>query len=127
MNNEAKWIIERIFDLTAHGASAAEITKILAAEKVSTPGWLNFKRHGAFSEYTNRRGQSCSVTSTARIIVNLVKMAGAASSIMSVMIFFAPSIDENQVLGVQMEPGEEQLLERLLKTGDKERAAKAEK
>ena len=49
VDDETKWIVERIFELAVHGAGAAKITKILTAEKVPTPGWLNFKRYGTFA------------------------------------------------------------------------------
>lgn len=46
---ETRWIIEKIFDLAVHGTGAAKITRILVADKVPTPGWLNFQRHGTFA------------------------------------------------------------------------------
>lgn len=46
---ETKWIIEKIFDMALHGAGAAKITRTLVAEKVPTPGWLNYKRYGTFA------------------------------------------------------------------------------
>ena len=49
VDNETKWIIEKIFDLAVHGAGAAKITKILTAEKVPTAGYLNFIRYGTFA------------------------------------------------------------------------------
>ncbi len=49
VDEETKWIIEKIFDLAFHGAGAARITKALIAEKVPTAGWLNFQRYGTFA------------------------------------------------------------------------------
>lgn len=48
VDEETKWIIEKIFDLTVHGAGASKITAALVAEKVQTPGYLNYKRYGKF-------------------------------------------------------------------------------
>ena len=49
IDGETKWIIERIFDLAAHGAGAAKIARTLIAEKVPTASWMNFKRYGKFA------------------------------------------------------------------------------
>lgn len=49
VDEETKWIIERIFDLAVHGAGAGKITRILIRDKVPTPGWLNYKRYGTFA------------------------------------------------------------------------------
>ena len=46
---ETRWIIEKIFDLAVHGRGAASITRILIAEKVPTPGFINFQRDGTFA------------------------------------------------------------------------------
>lgn len=55
VDEETKWIIEKIFDLAVHGAGAAKIAKVLIAEKVPTAGWLNFKRYGTFAHiYENQ-------------------------------------------------------------------------
>mgnify|MGYP001024503733 CR=1 FL=1 len=49
VDDETKWIIEKIFALAVHGAGAAKITHILAAEQIPTPSWLNFQRYGTFA------------------------------------------------------------------------------
>lgn len=49
VDEETRWIIEKIFDLAFHGAGAAKITNILIDEKVPTPGWLNYTRYGTFA------------------------------------------------------------------------------
>ena len=46
---ETRWIVEKIFELAVHGRGAASITRILVEEKVPTPGWLNYERHGTFA------------------------------------------------------------------------------
>ncbi len=55
VDEETKWIIEKIFYLAIHGAGAAKITKILISEKVPTAGWLNYQRYGTFANiYANQ-------------------------------------------------------------------------
>ena len=49
VDDGTKWIVEKIFALAIHGAGAARITHILAAEQIPTPGWLNFQRYGTFA------------------------------------------------------------------------------
>lgn len=47
---ETKWIVEKIFDLAAHGMGAAKITRILVEEKIPTPGWLHYSRDGTYAQ-----------------------------------------------------------------------------
>ena len=49
VDDETKWIIEKIFALAIQGAGAAKITHILAAEQIPTASWLNFQRYGTFA------------------------------------------------------------------------------
>lgn len=49
IDEETRWIIEKIFDLAHHGAGAAKISKVLTQEQVPTPGWLNYQRNGTFA------------------------------------------------------------------------------
>ena len=49
IDEETRWIIEKIFDLAVHGAGAGKITKQLVLDKVPTAGWLNYKRYGKFA------------------------------------------------------------------------------
>ena len=42
-DEDTRWIIEKIFDLAAHGAGPTKIRTILDKEHVPTPGWLNYK------------------------------------------------------------------------------------
>ena len=49
------WIIEKIFDMAIHGAGAAKICKDLIAERIPTPGFLNYQRYGTFANiYANQ-------------------------------------------------------------------------
>ena len=49
IDEETRWIVEKIFDLAIHGKGAASITRILIAEKVPTPGFINCQRDGTFA------------------------------------------------------------------------------
>lgn len=49
IDEETRWIVERIFNLALQGNGAAKITNILTAEKIPTAGWLNFQRYGTFA------------------------------------------------------------------------------
>ena len=49
IDEETKWIVEKIFNLAVHGAGAAHITHMLIKERVPTPGWLNYTRYGTFA------------------------------------------------------------------------------
>ena len=49
IDEETRWIIEKIYDLAYHGAGAAKICKILTQEQVPTASWLNFQRYGTFA------------------------------------------------------------------------------
>ena len=57
IDEETRWIVEKIFDLAVHGAGAARITRILVNEKVPTPGWINYKRDGTLRQYLCRRAR----------------------------------------------------------------------
>ena len=49
IDEETKWIVEKIFELALLGNGASKIMKLLIADKVPTPGYLNYKRFGTFS------------------------------------------------------------------------------
>ncbi|MBR6645988.1 MAG: DUF4368 domain-containing protein, partial [Clostridia bacterium] len=51
VDDETKWVIEKIFELAYHGAGAARITTVLMEEKIPTPAWFNYTRYGTFSRY----------------------------------------------------------------------------
>ena len=49
IDEETRWIVEKIYDMALQGTGAAKITKILTAEKIPTAGWLNYQRYGTFA------------------------------------------------------------------------------
>lgn len=49
VDEETKWIVEKIYEYALLGNGSGRITKMLIAEKVPTPGYLNYKRDGTFA------------------------------------------------------------------------------
>ena len=51
IDEETRWIIEKIFGYALNGKGAGKITKLLIEEKVPTPAWINYKRNGTFARF----------------------------------------------------------------------------
>ena len=49
IDEETRWIVEKIFELALLGNGASKIMKLLIADRVPTPSYLNYKRFGTFS------------------------------------------------------------------------------
>jgi len=49
IDDETRWIIERIYALALQGSGAARISHILVEEQIPTPAWLNYQRYGTFA------------------------------------------------------------------------------
>lgn len=49
IDEETRWIVEKIFDMAAHGMGPAKIVGHLIDNKVPTSAWLNFQRYGYFA------------------------------------------------------------------------------
>ena len=49
MDDETKWIIEKIFALAVQGNGSSKIANLLIAEQISTPSWFQFQRYGTFA------------------------------------------------------------------------------
>lgn len=49
IDEETRWIVEKIYALALQGMGAAKITHILTTEKIPTAGWLNYQRYGTFA------------------------------------------------------------------------------
>ncbi len=48
IDEETRWVVEKIFDLAAHGCGAAKIARVLYDEKVPTPAYWHYMRQGKF-------------------------------------------------------------------------------
>lgn len=58
IDTEYRWIVEKIFDLAAHGKGGAAICRSLTEEKVPTPAWINYQRHGTFAHIFEGKPES---------------------------------------------------------------------
>ena len=58
VDEETKWIVEKIFSLAYQGYGSAKITKVLREEKVPTASWLNFTRYGIFAHILKEKPES---------------------------------------------------------------------
>ena len=68
IDEETRWIIEKIFDLAQQGAGAAKITSILITEHIPTPGSLNYQRYGTFANiYADQPEEKQWAWSTAQV------------------------------------------------------------
>ena len=58
VDEETKWIVEKIFSLAYQGYGSAKITKVLREEKVPTASWLNFTRYGTLAHIFEGKPES---------------------------------------------------------------------
>lgn len=58
IDDETRWIIEKIFQLAVQGAGAGRITKALIAEEIPTPSWFNFQRYNTFAHIHDGQPES---------------------------------------------------------------------
>ncbi len=49
IDNETRWIVEKIYNLALAGDGPSKIQRILVNEKIPTPAWLNFQRYGTWA------------------------------------------------------------------------------
>ena len=49
VDDETKWIVEKIFALAVQGKGPSRIANLLIAEQIPTPSWFNFQRYGTFA------------------------------------------------------------------------------
>ncbi len=49
IDEETRWIIEKMFDMAAHGAGMKRIAQALAKEKIPTPGFTAYQRSGLYA------------------------------------------------------------------------------
>ena len=49
VDEENRWVIEKMFDMAAHGAGTKRIAQALAKEKIPTPGSIAFERFGLYA------------------------------------------------------------------------------
>lgn len=73
IDEETRWIVEKIFTLAAHGAGAAKITRELTQAQVPTPGWLNYQRYGTFAHIYEGEPESKAYAWTVAQVKSILK------------------------------------------------------
>ncbi|MBD5080328.1 MAG: DUF4368 domain-containing protein [Ruminococcaceae bacterium] len=57
-DEDTRWIVEKIFDLAAHGVGAAKICKTLSEEHIPTPAYINYQKYGLYAHLIEGRPES---------------------------------------------------------------------
>ena len=73
IDEETKWIVEKIFDLAAHGAGSAKIARTLIEEKVPTPGYLLYQKYGKFANIYENASKEKSYAWTLAVVKSILK------------------------------------------------------
>ena len=73
IDEETKWIVEKIFSLASHGYGSAKIARTLIEEKVPTPGYLLYKKYGKFSNIYEGAPEEKSYAWTLAVVKNILK------------------------------------------------------
>ena len=73
IDEETRWIVEKIFLMAAHGAGAAKITKTLIEEKVPTPGYLLYQKYGKFANIYEGAPEEKSYSWTIAVVKSILK------------------------------------------------------
>ena len=58
VDEETRWIVDKIYSLALQGGGAAKITKALIEQQIPTPAWLNFQRYGKFAHIFEEEPES---------------------------------------------------------------------
>ena len=73
IDEETRWVVEKIFDLAAHGCGAAKIARVLYDEKVPTPAYWHYMRQGKFDYVFADAPEDKAYSWTIPIIRNILK------------------------------------------------------
>ena len=73
VDEETKWIVEKIFSLALLGYGANTIRKKLVDEKILTPGYLQYKRYGTFAHIYADAPEKMSYDWTLTSVKNILK------------------------------------------------------
>ena len=73
IDEETRWVVEKIFDLAAHGYGAAKIARVLYDEKVPTPAYWHYMRQGKFDYIFADAPEDKAYSWTIPIIRNILK------------------------------------------------------
>lgn len=72
-DEDTRWIVEKIFDLAAHGMGAAKICKTLSEEQIPTPAWINYQKYGRFAHIVEEQPESKRYAWIVSQVKNLLK------------------------------------------------------
>lgn len=96
---ETKWIVEKIFDLAAHGMGAAKITRVLVEEQVPTPGWLHYSREGTYARFYENEPEekryAWNITAVKKILKDENYIGNSIHNRLSVMSFKNKKLTRN--------------------------------
>ena len=73
IDEETRWIVEKIYEYALLGHGSWKIMKMLTEEKVPTPGYLNYKRDGSFSNIYAGASEEKAYAWTAAQIKSILK------------------------------------------------------
>lgn len=73
VDEETRWIIEKIYNLAYYGSGAARICKLLTQEQIPTASWLNFQRYGTFAHIFKDQPESKRYTWTIAQVKSILK------------------------------------------------------
>lgn len=73
IDEETRWIIEKIYNLAYYGSGAARICKLLTQEQIPTASWLNFQRYGTFAHIFKDQPESKRYTWTIAQVKSILK------------------------------------------------------
>lgn len=96
---DTKWIVEKIFDLAAHGMGAAKITRILVEERVPTPGWPHYSREGTCARFyegePEEKRYGWNITAVKKILKDENYIGNSINNRLSVMSFKNKKLTRN--------------------------------
>ena len=96
---DTKWIVEKIFDLAAHGMGAAKITRILVEERVPTPGWLHYSREGTYARFyegeSEEKRYGWNITAVKKILKDENYIGNSINNRLSVISFKNKKLTRN--------------------------------
>ncbi len=99
VDSETKWIVEKIFDLAAHGMGAAKIVRRLYEEQIPTPGWLHYSRDGTYTQFyqdePERKRYTWNMTAVRKILKDENYIGNSIHNQMSVVSFKNKKLTRN--------------------------------
>lgn len=73
IDEDTRWIVEKIFSYALSGMGAARITKNLIEEQIPTPAWINYQKYGTFAHIFNGQPESKRYTWTVSQVKHILK------------------------------------------------------